>query len=319
MPKHSSTSPSSISSSSSAFASQPYIGRFAPSPSGPLHIGSLVAALASYLDAKANKGLWYVRMEDLDPPRESATAASLILKTLEELKLFWDGDVLYQSQRHHAYKAALNSLQQLHHTFPCTCSRQHIQAAGGIHYGICETTPNLPFAIRCRPFPKGKSSTNTITFSDTFQGAQRQHLAQELGDFVIKRKDGLYAYQLAVVVDDAYQNITHVVRGIDLMGCTGRQSVLQSLLGYPIPNYGHIPVIVNTQGQKLSKQHFAQAINMDKPQQLLLSALNYLQQRPAPELSQASIEDILNWAIDHWKPKNLLGLQSLEEFEESAE
>jgi glutamyl-Q tRNA(Asp) synthetase len=282
-----------------------YIGRFAPSPSGPLHTGSLVAAMASYLDARANNGLWYVRMEDLDPPRESAKAATLILQTLEQLHLFWDADVLYQSQRHQAYQSALETLQQLDLTFPCTCSRQQIQDAGGIHHDTCDLIANLPFSIRCR------SSQNTVNFTDIFQGQQSQSMNKDVGDFVIKRKDGFYAYQLAVVVDDAFQNINHIIRGIDLLDSTSRQITLQSYLGFPKPRYGHIPVVVNEQGQKLSKQHFAQAVTLNNPQQLLVSVLTCLQQSPEPTLADSSIDDILSWAIKHWKPENLAGLKAL--------
>ena len=290
-----------------------YIGRFAPSPSGLLHIGSLVAALASYLDAKANKGLWYVRMEDLDPPRESPAAASHILSTLEQLKLLWDGEVLYQSQRHDAYKSTIDSLNKQQLIYPCTCSRKLIQANKGKYPGTCRNniesdikSSNSAYSLRCL------SPTNTINFTDLFQG--KQHLSSQ-GDFIVKRKDELYAYQLAVVVDDAHQNINHVIRGIDLMSSSANQIHLQTLLGFPTPNYGHIPIIINKQGQKLSKQHFASPLDLNNPEKLILIALQYLNQEPDSELSHCSLQDILNWGVDNWTPQNLAGLQHQQEFE----
>lgn len=276
-------------------------------------MGSLIAALASYLDAKANQGSWLVRMEDLDPPRESPQAASHILQALEQLNLFWDGEVLYQSQRHPAYQAALDALQKDHKTFPCSCSRLQIQKLDGLHWGACKLDPSKACSIRCR------CEESSFIFADYFQGQQNQNMKTTGGDFILKRKDGFYAYQLAVVVDDAYQKINHIIRGIDLIDSTGRQLYLQTLLGLPAPNYGHIPVIVNAQGQKLSKQHFAQALDLSHPEQLIITALSYLQQNPEPQLLQAKLEDILDWAIQHWHPKNLTDLQSLVEFEDNAE
>lgn len=287
--------------STSPSSSHQYIGRFAPSPSGPLHMGSLVAALASFLDARSQNGLWLVRMEDLDPPRESQEAADQILKALEQCHLHWDDSVLYQSQRYSAYQEAIATLEINNLVFACTCSRQQIQEAGGIYPGTCRSQyhPINGAALRC------KVSNACITFMDRIQGKQSQNLEMNIGDFVIKRKDGLYAYQLAVVVDDAFQGITHVVRGIDLMDSTARQIYLQQQLQLPTPVYAHIPVIVNSLGQKLSKQHGAAPVDTVQPSRLLFTCLNYLAQDPEPGLARANPADILDWGIHHWNPDKL--------------
>ena len=273
-------------------------------------MGSLIAALASFLDARSVNGAWLLRMEDLDPPRESVEAADQILFALDALGLHWDGPVLYQSNRYEAYHDAIAELKDRHLTFACDCSRQQIQDNGGIYPGTCrdlnqEIEPEL--ALRCRVMDV------TMSFDDRIQGGQHQNLEREVGDFVIRRKDGLFAYQLAVVVDDAFQGITHVVRGIDLMDSTPRQLYLQQQLDLPRPRYAHIPVIVNAQGQKLSKQHMASPINPRNSAELLLEALTYLRQDPDPHLAAASAEDILAWACAHWHPDRLSGVTSLQE------
>lgn len=253
-------------------------------------------------------------MEDLDPPRESAEAADQILQALESLNLSWDGEVLYQSQRHHAYRDAMTQLQQQGQIFPCTCSRQIIQEYDGIYPGTCRKRkmddPDLTsgnYALRCRV------PNTSNQFDDLLQGKQSQKLETESGDFIVKRKDGLYSYQLAVVVDDAFQEISHIIRGIDLIDSTHRQIYLQNLLGYSQPVYGHIPIIVNASGQKLSKQHHAQAINLNQPSQALYQALVYLQQNPPAELKDCSTADILNWGIKNWKIQKLYKIQQLNE------
>jgi glutamyl-Q tRNA(Asp) synthetase len=288
--------------------SVPYRGRFAPSPTGPLHAGSIMAALASYLDARANNGSWLLRMEDLDPPRESPAAASRILHDLAALGLHWDGPVLYQSQRHAAYEAAIAQLAAAGHTFWCNCSRQALAEAGGHYPGTCRELglpPGPGRALRCR-VPDA-----SIDFTDRWQGPQSQNLLQDTGDFIIKRKDGLHAYQLAVVIDDAWQGVTHVVRGIDLLDSTPRQIHLQGLLGLPTPHYAHIPVLVNAEGQKLSKQNHAPAIASDNPVRVLYQALARLQQEPDPQLLQADLDSLLDWALQHWQPARLTGLRAL--------
>lgn len=275
-----------------------YTGRFAPSPTGPLHLGSLLTALASFLDARASKGIWLVRMEDLDPPREMAGAASDILRTLEHYGLHWDSEVVYQSRRHVLYEDAVQTLLQQGHGFYCTCSRKDLQALGTRAYpGTCRgqlTTPAQEHAIRVQV------ENSDIHFDDALQGYCTFNLHDDGGDFVIKRKDGLYAYHLAVVIDDAAQNITHIVRGSDLLDSTPRHIHLQRLLGLPTPHYAHLPVIVNAQGQKLSKQTFAAALPQTDPVPALLACLQALGQQPPAELRQASRDELLGWGIGHW-------------------
>lgn len=278
-----------------------YIGRFAPSPTGPLHFGSLVAALASYLDARKAGGLWRVRMEDVDETRCQPKWADHILRQLESLGLHWDGEVWVQSQRKAVYEAALETLIQHKQAYACTCSRREVadNAVAGIdgpvYPGTCRPGPNHPgepAAWRLRTHDK------PIAFTDAIQGLQKQVLARDVGDFVIKRRDGLFAYQLAVVVDDAAQGITHVVRGADLLDSTPRQIHLMRSLGFPVPGYAHLPVALNGEGQKLSKQTLApgldeRASNRDRVS-LLNAALGFLGQpvveadNPAHLLAAAS-------------------------------
>ncbi|MGB4246372.1 MAG: tRNA glutamyl-Q(34) synthetase GluQRS [Pseudohongiellaceae bacterium] len=277
-----------------------YIGRFAPSPSGPLHFGSLVAALASYLDARANNGLWLVRMEDLDPAREPPGAADEILSTLEHFGLHWDGSVLYQSQRLDAYQEALQTLQDKGLIYACDCSRSQIQEIGGVYDNRCRTralsvAPSGPSAAL-----RVKVADEIIRFEDAVQGPQQQDLMRECGDFVLLRKDGLFAYQLAVVVDDAFQHITDVVRGHDLLHSTPRQIYLQRLLGYPTPRYAHIPVAVNELGQKLSKQHFAAPVSPESPSTQITAALRFLGMNPDADLAGTPPVALLEWATGHW-------------------
>jgi glutamyl-Q tRNA(Asp) synthetase len=271
-----------------------YAGRFAPSPTGPLHFGSLVAALASWLDARAAKGRWHVRIEDLDRPREQEGATEDILRTLGRLGLYWDGPVVFQSRRAALYEQALQALRT--QTYWCGCSRREIadsslgMAADGaqIYPGTCRAglAPGKPpRALRVKTGPE------KIVFHDRVQGMQEQVLAAELGDFVLYRADGQFAYQLAVVVDDAEQSITHVVRGADLLDSTARQIHLQRLLGYAEPRYLHVPVAVNARGEKLSKQTGAQPVDASRPQQALAEALRFLGQPDSDDLAQA----VRNW------------------------
>jgi glutamyl-Q tRNA(Asp) synthetase len=273
-----------------------YIGRFAPSPSGPLHFGSLIAALASFLDARANHGLWLLRMEDLDPGREPPQAAGQILEALEAFGLQWDGQVLYQSSRLAAYRDALQRLQQEGYIYACDCTRQQIQAMGGVYDNRCRNRTDMPqdCALRVRV------ADRTIHFEDQIQGATQQHLMRECGDFVLLRKDGLFAYQLAVVVDDAFQNISSVVRGSDLLDSTPRQIFLQQCLGFATPQYAHIPVAVNEDNQKLSKQHFATPLDHRTPLPALLRALVFLGQPVTKDMTQGDIASVLHWAIANW-------------------
>lgn len=276
---------------------QAYIGRFAPSPSGPLHFGSLVAALASYLDAHANNGRWLVRMEDIDPPREQAGAVDLILKTLESYGMHWHGSVLYQSGRTGVYQSILDDLLAKGQLYPCTCTRKKLAGNHGVYPGYCRNKTGIPdelFSLRL------KCPAEEFSFDDQIQGRQTFDLGK-LGDFILKRKDGLYAYQLAVCVDDEYQGITHIVRGFDLIDSTPRQLHLQNVLGYRHPVYAHIPVITLSDGNKLSKQNHAPAIPMDEPRPALVMALKALGMTPDADLLASSIDDILKWGISHWQ------------------
>jgi len=281
------------------------IGRFAPSPTGPLHFGSLLAALASYLEAKKSQGKWLVRMEDLDKPREMKGAAEDILRTLEAYSLFWDGEIVYQSKRNDLYQSALNQLNVDKRTYACSCSRKEIQDSvinsqigieGIIYPGTCREKhiTKTPHAIRV------KTLDQNISFEDLIQGHITQNLAKQIGDFVVKRADNLFAYQLAVVVDDHLQGITHIVRGADLLDSSTRQIYLQDLLGYQYIHYAHIPVAHNQQGEKLSKQTLAQAILAKDASKNLYQALCFLGQRPPADLGAEKTEQILNWAMVNW-------------------
>ena len=287
-----------------------YTGRFAPSPTGPLHFGSLIAALASFLDARANQGLWLVRMEDLDPPREPAGAAEQILAQLHSLQLHWDGDVLYQSHRHAAYKKAISELQQQQLCYECSCTRQDIRAMGLVYDGRCQ---NVTHPQDRQTALRVKTANWLNQFDDLVQGSIAQNVQQEVGDFVIQRKDGLFAYQLAVVVDDAFQGITHIVRGYDLIDSTPRQLYLQQIMGYPTPSYAHIPVIVNAEGQKLSKQRFAAAIDTSMGAKLILEALKFLGQHPPGKMQSATISELLDWGIEHWDIQSVPKLANIPE------
>ncbi len=285
-----------------------YIGRFAPSPTGPLHFGSLTAALASYLDARANQGKWLVRVEDLDPPREPPGSAELILQQLQDLGMSWDDEVLYQSSRLDAYEEVLNQLRDEGRCYPCDCTRPQIREMGLVYNGACReraTNVKKPFALRIR------TDSREIAFEDEIQGRLAQKLEADVGDFVIRRKDGLFAYQLAVVVDDEFQDITHVVRGWDLLDSTPRQIYLQKLLNYRTPRYMHIPVIVDETGQKLSKQAFAPSIQTDRASEAIFSALTFLGQTPATEIAKESPVVQLEWAISNWDSHAVAKVSSL--------
>lgn len=254
-------------------------------------------------------------MEDLDPPRESKQAAASILRTLEALQLTWDEDVVYQSRRAAAYEAALAQLDSQQLVYACRCSRQKLTAHGPVYPGWCRTL-QIPHtnatALRCRV------PDTHVAFNDRLQGAYTQQIAQDVGDFVIRRRDGLFAYQLAVVVDDAWQGITDIVRGIDLLDSTPRQIYLQQTLDYPVPVYAHVPVVTNAQGQKLGKQQYAEAIDAAQPGPVLFRTLQRLRQYPEPSLATAEPAAILAWAIAHWKPENLSGIKHIPEIEGSA-
>lgn len=284
-----------------------YRGRFAPSPTGPLHFGSLVAALASYLDARAHRGQWLVRLEDIDSPRTVPGAAESILRTLEALGLEWDGPVIRQSDRAEAYRAALDRLAETGAAFACACTRREIAdsgvagADGGhVYPGTCrDGVPpgRAPRAIRVRV------GDAVVAFDDAVQGPHEQRLAETVGDFVLRRADGYVAYQLAVVVDDAAQGITAVVRGADLLDSTPRQILLQRLLGYATPSYLHVPVATNAAGEKLSKQTLAPPIDRAAPAAALVRALGFLGQ-PVPE-PRAGARELLAIAVRLWDRRRI--------------
>jgi glutamyl-Q tRNA(Asp) synthetase len=339
-----------------------YCGRFAPSPTGPLHFGSLVAAVGSYLDAKHHQGKWLVRIEDLDTSRTVKGTADEILGTLEAYGLHWDEEIIYQSQRTVAYEEAFHRLKEAGAVYPCACSRKEIADSalygidGQIYPGSCRnglpsgktarawrvrtdhqllppcrggersegaigmgveqqenkvSTPTLALPLQgggdvAPNGSLGPSNEGIIEFNDALQGRITQHLEREIGDFVVNRADGLFAYQLAVVVDDAAQGITHVVRGADLFYSTPRQIYLQRLLGLPTPAYMHLPVAVNAQGEKLSKQTHAQPVENSNAASTLFDALVFLRQQPPVALRLSKVEHILAWAISNWKPDALI-------------
>ena len=281
-----------------------YRGRFAPSPTGPLHFGSLIAALGSCLEARVRGGEWLVRIDDVDLPRCRPGADWQILATLEACGFIWDGAVLRQTQRSAHYQAALDQIKMDGIVFPCACTRKEladsaVAADGAQRYpGTCRHgVPGGKAALAWRL----ATADESIGFDDAIQGRVTQNLAQDVGDFVLLRADGIFAYQLAVVVDDAGQGITHVVRGADLLASTLRQIYLQRCLGLPTPAYAHLPMVVNPAGEKLSKQTLAAPIDPARPVPALVAALHLLGQAPPSDLAQSGVADIWAWAIQHWK------------------
>lgn len=279
--------------------------RFAPSPTGPLHFGSLVAAVGSCLDAKSQGGEWLVRIEDVDTPRIDWQAVKNTLPTLEAFGFVWDGPVLWQSDRLEAYRAAFDQLRRAGWIYGCACSRKeiadsatHAAVDGGFVYpGACRhglVPGQTPRAWRLRV------GTEEIAFEDRLQGHIAQQLEHDVGDFVLLRADGLFAYQLAVVVDDAFQGITDIVRGADLLLSTPRQIWLQRCLGFPTPRYAHLPVVSNSAGEKLSKQTLAKALDLSHASSLLVDALRFLGQAAPDELRRAPVSEIWVWAHANW-------------------
>ncbi|HET7561622.1 MAG TPA: tRNA glutamyl-Q(34) synthetase GluQRS [Rhodanobacteraceae bacterium] len=278
------------------------IGRFAPSPTGDLHFGSLVAALASWLSVKHAGGRWLLRVEDIDPPREVAGSAASILAALDAFGFSADAPVLYQSRRGDAYAAVLQRLREAGHAFPCWCSRTDLEAAGALHRdGHCVS----PAVAERQPAWRLRVRDLDIEFEDLLQGPQHQNVRDAVGDFVLRRADGLWSYQLACVVDDAFQGITEVVRGCDLLESTPRQILLQQLLGLPTPAYAHIPLALNANGCKLSKASAAPVVDMRSPIANLARALRFLRQ-PVPDAPAAA--DMLQHAARHYDPLPLRGL-----------
>jgi glutamyl-Q tRNA(Asp) synthetase len=296
---------SSTATGTTATASRiaPYRGRFAPSPTGALHTGSLVAALASWLDARAHCGTWLIRMEDLDRPRVVPGAADTILATLAAFGMESDEPVLYQSRRHEAYTTALQQLAASHRAYRCECSRSETT---GIYNGRCRhlglQRTDTAWRLMLKP--------GTIGCHDSLQG-DCSASAEALGDPIIFRRDGLAAYQLAVVVDDAAQGITHVVRGADLLDSTCWQIAIGKALGLPIPLFSHVPLITEPDGSKLAKSTRSVAIDPALAAAQLVGALRLLQQQPSEELTTAPVRDILSWAVRNWQPARMAGLRAV--------
>jgi glutamyl-Q tRNA(Asp) synthetase len=285
-----------------------YTGRYAPSPTGPLHFGTLVSAVGSYLQARSQQGQWLMRIEDVDTTRSVTGAADDMLHTFESFGFEWDGEVIYQSQRTEHYEHALAVLKEKNLVYPCTCSRKQIAdsitegTAVGIYNGKCRSQ-TLPLdeehALRLQV------DDTSISFEDLVMGQNSQQLTTECGDFVIQRRDGLFAYQLAVVVDDALQGITEVVRGADLLDSTPRQIYLQQQLGYTRPGYLHLPLVTDEAGQKLGKSTGGAVLDRTQPVKSLYAALRHLGQQPPAELETGELSSAWQWAIEHWNINNI--------------
>jgi len=295
-----------------------YRGRFAPSPTGPLHAGSLVSAVASYCEARSRKGHWLLRIEDLDPPREIKGAADSIISTLDKFGFEWDEPILFQSRRTEIYQEVIARLNNSDQTYICNCSRSTVKVTGtqsafGVRYaGTCRgktVTNRQVSSIRI------KTPDKVIQFNDRIQGYYQQNLQQDIGDFIIKRADGQIAYQLAVVVDDALQNITDIVRGSDLLDSTPRQIFLQDQLHYSQPGYAHIPVIVNKLHEKLSKQTCAKPVDAANASVTLFQSLCYLGQNPPESLHGAPVREIWDWAINNWQLDHVVKSDSILEID----
>lgn len=285
-----------------------YRGRFAPSPSGPLHFGSLVAALGSYLDARAERGEWLLRIEDVDQPRSVAGAADDIRRTLDAFGFEWDGEVVVQSRRLDFYHAALVRLQLAGDVYPCACSRREVADSatlasvdGGLVYpGTCRAGVQEGRAARAWRMRVPDGDAARLAWTDRVQGAQTQDLAREVGDFILLRADGQFAYQLAVVVDDALQGVTDVVRGADLLASTPRQIWLQQRLGVAVPRYAHLPVATNAAGEKLSKQTLAAALDVGAGSGALAAALRFLGHAVPAVMAAAPLAEFWPWAVAQW-------------------
>jgi glutamyl-Q tRNA(Asp) synthetase len=295
-------------------STQPYRGRFAPSPTGPLHFGSLVAAVGGYLDARRNGGQWLVRIEDVDRPREVEGAADAILRTLETYGFEWDGEVVRQSRNASVYAAALERMQRDGGVFPCACTRREVSDSSlegtgeAIYPGTCRS--GLPPGRQARAM-RARVDDAPIGFEDRVHGSIEQNLAHEVGDFVVRRADGLFAYQLAVVVDDFEQGITDVVRGADLLASAPRQILLQRRLGYPTPRYAHLPVAVDQHGEKLSKQTLAMPLAASDTVLQLWSALRFLGQGPPEGLKGDGIGTLWSWALVNWRIEGVPARRSI--------
>jgi len=285
-------------------------GRFAPTPSGPLHFGSLVAALASCLDARSRGGQWLLRIDDLDREREAGGAREAILHDLEALGFEWDGPVHAQQGRGGRYRQAVDELLAAREAFPCACSRREINEqteageSGAIYPGTCRE--GLPPGRETRSI-RLRVPDDVVRFTDEWAGPVEQHMAREVGDFVLWRVEDIASYHLATVLDDVDAGITRIVRGADLLDSTPRQILLQRLLGLPTPDYAHFPLVRTDDGRKLGKQTHAPRIDTSRPARTLLAALDFLHQSPPPELASATMDDVWTWALSHWCPAAVSG------------
>lgn len=291
-----------------------YRGRFAPSPTGKLHFGSLIAAVASYLESKTSAGEWLVRIEDIDETRTIPGSADDILFSLERFGFEWDDEVVHQSQRKGLYQDYLQDLINKQLVYACDCSRSKLrqqainQPGPQVYPGNCRHHPvtlNTPYAQRCR------TDSRTISFEDTIQGNYRVNLESDCGDFIIKRRDGFFAYQLVVVIDDAEQGITNIVRGADLLDATPQQIYLQHCFGLEQPEYTHVPVAMQQAGQKLSKSHRALAIDPKQNTRQLYQVMDFLSQTPPTELETASLEEFWYWAIQNWDTSKIVSRREI--------
>lgn len=291
----------------------PHRGRFAPTPSGPLHLGSLLTALASWLDARHRGGRWLLRIDDLDRERRVRGLADEFQAILTRFGFEWDGNVSFQSDRHHLYQEALSALKRDGRCYACRCSRSMLTAAQAaepgsepVYAGTCRqdaSAADVPHALRFAIGP----DTAAVEFDDAIQGRYRQDCAREAGDFIVRRRDGQCAFHLAVVVDDAASGVTEVVRGADLLSSTPRQILLQRALGLPTPRYAHLPLLTEPDGCKLAKSRRAVPLAADAASRQLWQALDWLEQSPPPELAAAPVREIWDWAIPSWRPGRLAG------------
>ena len=285
-----------------------YHGRFAPTPSGPLHFGSMVAAVGSYLDAKSQGGRWALRIDDLDPPRVAPGSVDSIFRCLEKFQMVWDGEVVFQSARMGAYQAALDQLRTRGLVYACACSRKEIGDAGmdgpdgPVYPGTCRK--GLPPGREARAWRVHTGDT-AIEFLDLLQGRVRQDLEREIGDFVLFRADQVFAYHLACAIDDSAQGVTHVVRGADLLASTPRQIYLQRLLGLPTPEYLHLPIALNAAGEKLSKQTLADPVDPERAAVILADVLRFLKHSPPDEVSADGVSALWRWALENWRRDRL--------------
>ena len=281
-------------------------GRFAPSPTGPLHFGSIAAALASYLDARSRSGRWLLRIDDLDAGRSRPQAIRQILEDLAGLGLEWDAGVYYQSQHLELYLQALAELRRQGRVYPCACTRR--DSGEGIYPGTCRQ--GLPSGRTARSL-RIRVDDREIRFQDHLQGPCGQVLADSCGDFIIQRADGYFAYHLATVIDDHEQGVTEVVRGCDLLDSTPRQIFLRQCLGLADPDYLHIPLVTGHLGLKLSKQNHARRVDTSQPGAVLCAALQHLGQNPPQPLRQSSVSEVLSWALEHWNRGSLPPCETL--------